>query len=49
VLDAEPSTRACTAPAARTDKALHLSPGELDAYRRVGALDRRLAADARGA
>jgi len=47
VLDAEPSTRVYTALAARTDKALHLSPGELDAYLRVGALNQRLEADAR--
>jgi len=47
VLDAEPGTRVCRELFERADKALRLSPGELDLYLRVGALNQRLEADGR--
>jgi len=47
VLDAEPGTRVCRELFARADKALRLSPGELELCLRVGALNQRLEADGR--
>jgi len=47
VLGAEPSTPVYRELQARTDKALRLPAGRLDAHVRVGALDRRLEADGR--